>query len=172
MARDPSNFSKQNSRRTKKNGGRGLGSVDPGGWGVGGGRRSGLWLPKGAAPIGATTALAVGPLVRRFGAVNVMVFSHLPSNLLLVLAPGSRPTQDVDPGTARRGRNAGTGILASGDVLRLRKVRFPRWTTHAAVRRGCWWRVPSGFQTLDAAERGVSHATPLVSLPCPRPTIA
>ena len=38
------------------------------------------------------SSMVAGPLVRRFGAVNTMVFTHLPSNLLLMLVPlmGSR----------------------------------------------------------------------------------
>jgi predicted MFS family arabinose efflux permease len=37
--------------------------------------------------LAAASGLVVGPLVARFGAVNVMVFTHLPSNVLNMLVP-------------------------------------------------------------------------------------
>jgi MFS family permease len=41
----------------------------------------------GANLLAACSALAAGRLARRFGLVNTMVFTHLPSNVLLVLVP-------------------------------------------------------------------------------------
>jgi predicted MFS family arabinose efflux permease len=41
----------------------------------------------GANVLAGLSALAAAPLARRFGLVNTMVFSHLPSNLLLVAVP-------------------------------------------------------------------------------------
>ena len=41
----------------------------------------------GANILAGLSALAAGPLARRFGLVRTMVFSHLPSNVLLVLVP-------------------------------------------------------------------------------------
>ncbi len=40
-----------------------------------------------ASTLSAISFLAVGSLVRRFGLLNTMVFSHLPSNVLLMLLP-------------------------------------------------------------------------------------
>ena len=34
-----------------------------------------------------TSALAAGPLAARFGLIRTMVFTHLPSNVLLILVP-------------------------------------------------------------------------------------
>jgi MFS family permease len=41
----------------------------------------------GANLLAAISALAAGMLARRFGLVNTMVFTHLPSNVLLILVP-------------------------------------------------------------------------------------
>ncbi len=41
----------------------------------------------GANVLAGLSALAAGPLAARFGLVNTMVFTHLPSNVLLVLVP-------------------------------------------------------------------------------------
>ncbi|MET0772421.1 MAG: MFS transporter [Candidatus Limnocylindrales bacterium] len=41
----------------------------------------------GANMLAGLSALAAGPLAARFGLVNTMVFTHLPSNVLLVLVP-------------------------------------------------------------------------------------
>jgi MFS family permease len=41
----------------------------------------------GANVLAGLSALAAAPLARRFGLVNTMVFSHLPSNLLLLAVP-------------------------------------------------------------------------------------
>jgi MFS family permease len=41
----------------------------------------------GANLLAGLSALAAAPLARRFGLVNTMVFSHLPSNLLLLAVP-------------------------------------------------------------------------------------
>ena len=41
----------------------------------------------GANVLAGLSALAAGPLARRFGLVRTMVFTHLPSNVLLVLVP-------------------------------------------------------------------------------------
>jgi MFS family permease len=41
----------------------------------------------GANVLAGLSALAAGPLAARFGLINTMVFTHLPSNLLLVLVP-------------------------------------------------------------------------------------
>ena len=41
----------------------------------------------GANILAGLSALAAGPLARRFGLVRTMVFTHLPSNVLLVLVP-------------------------------------------------------------------------------------
>jgi len=45
------------------------------------------WLLFGANLLAALSALAAGPLAARFGLVNTMVFTHLPSNVLLILVP-------------------------------------------------------------------------------------
>jgi predicted MFS family arabinose efflux permease len=45
------------------------------------------WLLFGANLLAALSALAAGPLAARFGLVNTMVFTHLPSNILLMLVP-------------------------------------------------------------------------------------
>jgi len=37
--------------------------------------------------LSALSGLIVGPLVSRYGAINVMVFTHLPSNFLNILVP-------------------------------------------------------------------------------------
>jgi len=44
-------------------------------------------LLMGANVFSGISALAASPLVARFGAINTMVFSHLPSNILLLLVP-------------------------------------------------------------------------------------
>ena len=41
----------------------------------------------GANLLAGLSALAAGPLARRFGLVRTMVFTHLPSNVLLILVP-------------------------------------------------------------------------------------
>jgi MFS family permease len=41
----------------------------------------------GANILAAVSALAAGPLAARFGLVRTMVFTHLPSNVLLILVP-------------------------------------------------------------------------------------
>ena len=41
----------------------------------------------GANVISALSLLAAAPLARRFGLLNTMVFTHLPSNVLLMLVP-------------------------------------------------------------------------------------
>ncbi len=41
----------------------------------------------GANILAAASALAAGPLAARFGLVRTMVFTHLPSNVLLILVP-------------------------------------------------------------------------------------
>jgi predicted MFS family arabinose efflux permease len=52
--------------------------VDPGMLGV---------VLAGANIMAGFSALAAAPLARRFGLVNTMVFTHLPSNILLMLVP-------------------------------------------------------------------------------------
>jgi len=41
----------------------------------------------GANVLAGVSALAAGPMVNKFGAINTMVFTHLPSNILLLLVP-------------------------------------------------------------------------------------
>ena len=41
----------------------------------------------GANVLAGLSALAAGPLAARFGLINTMVFTHLPSNVLLLLVP-------------------------------------------------------------------------------------
>jgi MFS family permease len=45
------------------------------------------WILFGANLLAAGSALAAGRLAARFGLVNTMVFTHLPSNVLLILVP-------------------------------------------------------------------------------------
>jgi predicted MFS family arabinose efflux permease len=45
------------------------------------------WILFGANLLAAASALAAGRLAARFGLVNTMVFTHLPSNVLLMLVP-------------------------------------------------------------------------------------
>ena len=45
------------------------------------------WLLFGANILAAISALAAAPLAKRIGLVNTMVFTHLPSNVLLILVP-------------------------------------------------------------------------------------
>ena len=41
----------------------------------------------GANVIGAFSSLASGWVAKRFGLINTMVFTHMPSNVLLILVP-------------------------------------------------------------------------------------